>query len=74
MTSEWSNRQANPEGSRCQATAGPGKQLLGHLASDLGKHIVRVAANESDRANYDYQDYSEHHRILGDVLTAILSP
>jgi hypothetical protein len=45
-----------------------------HLASDLRKHVVGVAANQSDRANHDYQDYCEHHRVLGDVLTTLFNP
>ena len=48
--------------------------LVRHLASDLRKHVIGVSANQSDRANDDYQDYREHHRVLGDVLTALLSP
>jgi len=51
------------------------KRLLRtHLASDLRKHVVGVAANQSDRSNHDYQDYREHHRVLGDVLTALFNP
>src|SRR6266404_8691204 len=45
-----------------------------HLASDLRKHVVGVAADQFDRANHDYQDYREHHRVLGDVLTTVLGP
>ena len=44
------------------------------LASDLRKYVVGVAADQSDRANHDHQDYREHHRVFGDVLTALLSP
>lgn len=49
-------------------------QLLGHLATDLGKHIVRVAPNEPDRANHDYQDDRKHNRVFSDILAAFFNP
>src|SRR5712692_4976041 len=58
----------------CQAAARLVVRLVRHLASDLRKHVVGVAADQSDRANHDHQDYREHHRVFGDVLTALFSP
>ena len=60
--------------SPCQTQRGLVVQLLHHGASDLRKHVVGVAANQSDRANHDHQDYREHHRVFGDVLTVLFSP
>ena len=59
----------------CQkATGNEGAGLVRHLTSDLRKYVVGVAADQPDRADHDDQDYSKHHRVLGDVLTALFSP
>ena len=39
----------------------------------MRKHVVGVTANESDCADHDHEDNREHHCILSDVLTALLS-
>jgi hypothetical protein len=54
-------------------TAGLLVQLL-HLAGDLREHVIGVAADQLDRTDHDHQDYRQHHRVLGDILTAFLSP
>ena len=54
-------------------TAGLFVQLL-HLAGDLREHVIGVAADQLDRTNHDDQDYRQHHRVLGDILTAFLNP
>ncbi len=43
-------------------------------ASDFRKHVIGAAADQFDRANHDHQDYREHDRVFGDVLTTFLSP
>jgi len=67
------NRQKQSGKAPCQTQRGSVVQLIRHAALDLRKHIVGVAANQSDRANHDHQDYREHHRVFGDVLTALFS-
>jgi hypothetical protein len=46
----------------------------GDTALNLRKHIIGAAPNQADRANNDNQDYSQHHCIFSDVLTAFLRP
>jgi hypothetical protein len=48
--------------------------LLRHLAADRREYVIRIAADQSDRANNYHQDHSQHHRVFGDVLTALLIP
>lgn len=43
-------------------------------AADLRKHVVGVRPDQTNRAYNDYQDDRQHHRVLGDVLTAIIGP
>ncbi len=44
------------------------------LLANLGEHIIRIPADQTDGSNDDHQDHREHHRILGDVLTLFASP
>ena len=48
--------------------------LLLDGAANVREYIVGVRANESDRAHDDYQNYSQHHRILGDILATFILP
>ena len=66
--------QGNIRGIPLPGSSGIIVQLVRHLASDLRKHVVGAAANQSDRSNHDHQNYRKHHRVFGDVLTAFLSP
>jgi hypothetical protein len=43
-------------------------------ASDVGEYRVRVGADEPNRTYNDYQNHSQHYRVLGDILTCILRP
>ncbi len=67
-------RQKKSGEAPCQTQRGLGVRLVRHLAGDLRKHVVRIGANQFDRANHDHQDYCKHHRVFGDVLTALFSP
>ena len=69
------HRQEKIRGNPLPDATGSIVQLLRcHAALDLRKYVVGVAANQSDRANHDQQDYGKHHRVFGDVLTALFSP
>ncbi len=48
--------------------------LLRERTSCCGKRIIRISADQLERANYDHQNYGQHHGIFGDVLTFFLRP
>ena len=50
-----------------------GRNRLLNRTGDGGEYVIRVRANQTDRADYDYKDHREHHSVLCDVLTAIVS-
>src|SRR6202521_3745373 len=41
---------------------------------NLREYIVGIRADQSDCAHHNYEDYSEHHRILGNVLSPVIQP
>jgi hypothetical protein len=47
--------------------------LLLNRAADRREHIVRVRANQPDGSDYKHEDYRQHDRVFGDVLTLIIS-
>jgi hypothetical protein len=48
--------------------------LLRDGTADGRKYIVGIRANETNRANHDYQNNGQHHRIFGDILTIVVKP
>src|SRR6266852_8277591 len=50
------------------------QRLLTDGAADVGEYVVGVRTNEPDRAHHDHQNHSQHHRILGDILTTVIVP
>ena len=38
------------------------------------EYVVRIAADQLNRTNHYHQDYGEHDRIFGDVLTFVVLP
>ena len=62
-------------GSPLPGSSGAGHAgLVLHLTADLRERVIRAAADESHGADHDDQDYRQHNRVLGDVLTAFISP
>jgi hypothetical protein len=43
-------------------------------AANIREYIVGVRADEPDCADHDYQNYSQHHCIFGDILTTLIGP
>jgi hypothetical protein len=43
-------------------------KLLRYRTGDAGEHVVGVPANETHRADYQYQDDGEHDGIFSNVL------
>src|SRR5205807_8999228 len=41
---------------------------------DVGEHSVRFGTYQPDGAHNNYQDDSQHHCILGNVLALLVSP
>jgi len=55
----------------------PARRVHGVLlnrACDGGECIIGVAADQTNRADNEYQDYSQHHRIFRDVLALFVLP
>jgi hypothetical protein len=48
--------------------------LLDDSATYLREDVVRVRPNESYRPHDDDQNDSQHHRVLGNVLTLLVGP
>src|SRR5947209_18211641 len=46
-------------------------RVLLDRACDGGERIIGVAADQTNRADNEYQDYSQHHRIFRDVLPLV---
>lgn len=70
-------KQAKKNAGETRANQGglaDGLTARGDAALNLRKHSIGAAPNQTDRANYDNQDYSQHHCIFSDVLTALLRP
>src|SRR5208337_3308196 len=51
-----------------------GGRLLADLAGYLREHVVRVAADQTDGADHDHQNYGEHYRIFCNVLRLFIAP
>jgi hypothetical protein len=49
-----------------------GWRSLLNRTGDRREHVVRVRANESNRSDHEYEDYGQHDRIFGDVLTLVI--
>jgi hypothetical protein len=47
--------------------------LLLNRAANRREHVIRVRANQPDSSDYKHQDYRQHDRVFGDVLTLIIS-
>jgi hypothetical protein len=43
-------------------------------AADLGKHVVGIRPNESDRPHDDHQNHSQHHCVFRYVLSTLIVP
>jgi hypothetical protein len=50
------------------------RQLLPNRTRYTGKHVVRMASDQSDRPNDDHQNDCQHHRVFSDVLCFLLRP
>lgn len=49
--------------------------ILGpNSAGCLRENVVRLRADQPDRAHHDDQDHSQHHCVLGNVLSLIVGP
>jgi hypothetical protein len=51
----------------------PADALL-NRTSDVGENVVGVRADQPNCAHDDYEDYGQHHRIFGYILSAFLAP
>jgi hypothetical protein len=40
--------------------------------SDRREGIIRVCPNQTNRADYEYEDYSQHHGIFRNVLALLI--
>jgi hypothetical protein len=47
---------------------------LSNGAADLRKHVAGVRPDQPDRPHHNYEDYREHDRIFGNVLTFFVQP
>jgi|HubBroStandDraft_4_1064222.scaffolds.fasta_scaffold93726_2 hypothetical protein len=41
---------------------------------DVGENIIRVGADEPNRAHDDHKDHGQHYGILSNVLSFLLAP
>ena len=49
--------------------------ILGpNCAGCLRENVIRLRADQPDRAHHDDQDHSQHHCVLGNVLSLIVGP
>jgi len=48
--------------------------ILLHATGNAGKHIVRVTADQTDRADDYDENYGKHDRIFRNVLTLLARP
>jgi hypothetical protein len=48
--------------------------FLANRAAYAGEYIARVRTNQSDRADRDCQNDSEHYRVLCHILSFVLPP
>src|SRR5580698_6201464 len=55
------------------STSIPCWELL-NRAANVRENVVGVRADEPDRSHHDHQNHSQHHRVLSDVLTALITP
>jgi len=51
-----------------------GNAALLDSATNLREHIVGVRSDEADSADDDDENYSQHHRVLSNVLTTFIIP
>jgi hypothetical protein len=49
-------------------------RVLLNRAADLGKYVVRIGADQPDRAHDNHQNHSQHHCIFRNVLTLVIVP
>jgi hypothetical protein len=49
-------------------------RLLRHLARNLRKHVIGIAADQPDRTDHNDKDHRQHHCIFGDVLPLLFAP
>jgi hypothetical protein len=50
----------------------PGRLLKG--TGCCRKRVVRIASDQANRANHQYQNNGQHNRVLGDVLALVVPP
>src|ERR1019366_2868858 len=48
--------------------------LLLHVAGYRRERVVGVAADQTDGADHDHQNYGEHHGVFRDVLPFFIAP
>jgi hypothetical protein len=63
-----------PDGAPLQISLSIDGQRLLDGAANIREHVVGVRTDEPDRPHHDHQNYSQHHRILGDILTTLIVP
>src|SRR2546422_11161302 len=65
-------KRSHPHANETRSTFAQG--FLLDRACDGGERIIGVAADQTNRADNEYQDYSQHHGVFRDVLTCFVSP
>jgi hypothetical protein len=50
------------------------QMILLNRACDAGEGIIRVGANQTNRANDENQNHRQHNGVLGDVLALFVVP
>jgi len=45
-----------------------------YRTGNVRENIVRVRADQLDRAHHDHKDHRQHHSIFGDILPRFISP
>src|SRR5437016_10186102 len=66
----WTEKKGGLTGVRMRPARRVHRVLLDR-ACDGGERIIGVAADQTNRADNEYQDYSQHHRIFRDVLPLV---
>jgi hypothetical protein len=53
---------------------GTGETALLNSASYLRENVIRIGPDQPDGSNYNYQDDSKHHCVLGNILSLFICP
>jgi hypothetical protein len=67
------NHPSRSPGKNCRCRNARADSLL-NRTGDVGENIIRVGADEPNRAHDDNQDYGQHHGILCNILAFFLTP